>query len=192
MPHRYAEIMFTEKVKQAQSEYGYLKQNEFLSKHGGPNAMLGEKETLFIQQRDSAYMATVNEDGWPYIQHRGGPRGFLRVLDQNHLAFADFRGNTQMISTGNLAANDRVSLFLMDYAKRQRLKIIGCAQIQPAIRAPSDLLAQTLLGGYYADVERIVTIEVKAFDWNCPQHIQRRYTLDEIEERELCSTSISS
>jgi predicted pyridoxine 5'-phosphate oxidase superfamily flavin-nucleotide-binding protein len=143
---------------------------------------LTAEETEFIAGRESFYMATVTEDGWPYIQHRGGPKGFLRVLGQNQLGFADFKGNRQMLSTGNLNGNDRVCLFLMDYPRRERLKIIGRAEVLDAREHPglADQLSPTKeLRGR---VERLFLIDVLGFDWNCSQYITPRYTVEEIEE----------
>lgn len=144
-----------------------------------PPDELSSVEEAFIAARDSFYMATVTENGWPYIQHRGGPAGFLRVIGPNRLGFADVRGNRQMLSTGNVAANDRVALFLMDYPQRSRLKILGHAAIVAATEAP-ELAAELTLPGS-GPVERIVTIDVIAFDWNCPKYITPRYTKAEVE-----------
>lgn len=127
-------------------------------------------------QRDTFYMATVNADGWPYVQHRGGPAGFLRVLGPKCLAYADFRGNKQMISVGNVTTNERVSLILMDYPNRRRLKILGHLRVQDAEDVASEELAEVDLPGYKARIERVMYIDVVAFDWNCPQRITRRFT----------------
>lgn len=142
---------------------------------------LTDEEQRFIAARDSFYMATVTENGWPYIQHRGGPPGFLRVLSPKQLAFADYRGNRQMLSTGNLAANDRVALFLMDYPNRERLKILGHAKVQDAREHP-DLIARLAELRDQRIVERLFFIDVLAYDWNCPQHINPRYTAAEVEQ----------
>ena len=179
MAHRFAEIAFTPAVAEAQRHYGSREQNERMERFGGPNDALGPDERDFIAARDSFYMATVSETGWPYIQHRGGPPGFLKVLDENTVAFADFRGNKQLISTGNLSENDRVSLFLMDYPNKTRLKILGHAKIVEAQEDP-ELLARVAAEGYKARIERLVSIRVVAFDWNCQQHITRRFTEDEV------------
>jgi uncharacterized protein len=141
---------------------------------------LTEEERTFIEARDSFYMATITETGWPYIQHRGGPRGFLRVLSPTKLAFADYKGNRQMLSTGNLAANDRVALFLMDYQRRERLKILGHARIEDA-RQHGELVAQLAEPEVHRLVERLFFIEVISFDWNCPKYITPRYTAAEVE-----------
>lgn len=140
-----------------------------------------ENEAAFIAERDSFYLATVSETGWPYVQHRGGPRGFLKLVDDRTLAFADYRGNRQYISTGNLAANERASLFLMDYAHRARLKIY--ARIEAvALDADPALTALVTVPGYKAKLERIFRVRLEAFDWNCPQHITPRFTQDEVTE----------
>jgi len=138
-------------------------------------------EVAFVQARDSFYLATVSEDGWPYLQHRGGLAGFLRVLNSQTLAFADYRGNRQMLSTGNLAANDRVALFLMDYPQRTRLKILGHARIADARQHP-DIVKQLAEPDVHDSVERLCFIEVLSFDWNCPKYITPRFSAEEIQE----------
>ena len=174
MSHQFAELMFTKGVKAAQEQYGSRARLERFTSMAGPNDELGERESAFIAERDTFYLATVNEDGWPYVQHRGGPPGFLRVLGPKTLAYADFRGNTQLVSVGNVASNDRVSLILMDYPNRRRLKILGHMRVESAdIQLPD----------YKAKVERLVHIDVVAFDWNCPQYITQRYTESEFEQR---------
>ena len=140
-----------------------------------------EHEAAFIAERDSFYLATVSETGWPYVQHRGGPRGFLKVVDDRTLAFADYRGNRQYISTGNLAANDRASLFLMDYAHRARLKIYAHIEAV-ALDADPALTALVTVPGYKAKLERIFRVRLEAFDWNCPQHITPRFTEEQVTE----------
>ena len=138
-------------------------------------------EVEFISHRDSFYMATITENGWPYLQHRGGAKGFLRVTGPNQLMFADHGGNRQMISVGSLAVNDRVNLFLMDYPSRERLKILGHAKVLDACQHP-DLVARIAPpGGHAAKVERIFVIDVLSYDWNCPKFITPRYTADEIQ-----------
>ena len=142
---------------------------------------LGEAEVAFIATRDSFYLGSVSETGWPYVQHRGGPPGFLRVLGPQALGFADVRGNRQMLSTGNVAANDRVTLFLMDYPQRSRLKIIGHARVVPAREQP-DLAAALTVPEQEGPVERLFLIDVVGFDWNCPKYITPRYTAAEVQE----------
>ena len=176
MPARFQELAITPAVEAEQIRYYGQAQ---VRPDGAARDLLGEVESDFIAARDSFYMATVSENGWPYIQHRGGPPGFLRVLGPNALGFADLRGNRQMLSTGNLAVNDRVALFLMDYPQRSRLKILGHARIVPAAKEPE--LAGRLTPAGSRGVERIVLIDVEAFDWNCPKFITPRYTLPEIE-----------
>jgi predicted pyridoxine 5'-phosphate oxidase superfamily flavin-nucleotide-binding protein len=140
-----------------------------------------DNERAFIADRDSFYMATVSETGWPYIQHRGGPRGFLTLVDDRTLAFADYRGNRQYISLGNLAADDRVCLFLMDYKRRARLKMYARVETV-AVDADPDLTALVTVPDYRAKIERIFRLRLEAFDWNCPQHITPRFTEAEIVE----------
>ena len=138
-------------------------------------------EVGFIESRDSFYMASITENGWPYLQHRGGPPGFLRVTAPNVLAFADYRGNRQMISTGNVAVNDRIALFLMDYPRRTRLKILGHARVEDAREHP-ELVEQFASPEVRRIVERLFIIEVTSYDWNCPKYITPRYTAAEIEQ----------
>lgn len=145
-----------------------------------PPQVLGAIEREFISARDSLYLATVTEKGWPYVQHRGGPKGFLRVLGPRTLGFADVRGNRQLLSAGNLAASNRVALFLMDYPQRSRLKILGHATVVSVSDEPA--LALQLSAPQITSVERLVRIEVVAYDWNCPKYITPRYTKEEVDE----------
>ena len=138
----------------------------------------GERE--FIAERDSFYMATISEAGWPYVQHRGGPPGFVKVLDERTLAFADFRGNRQYISLGNLAANDRASLIFVDYPNRARLKLFAHVEARD-LATDSVLAAQLALPGYKGKPERAFVLTLETFDWNCPQHITPRFTADEVD-----------
>jgi len=141
----------------------------------------GEREAAFIAARDSFFMATVSETGWPYLQHRGGPQGFLKILDDRTLAFADFRGNRQYVSVGNLSVDDRACLFMVDYARRARLKIFARVELVPLDEEPA--LAELVVDpAYRAKVERIMKLKLEGFDWNCPQHIRPRFTEDEITE----------
>lgn len=180
MAHRFAEIAFTPGVKAIQEEMGSRANYARMEGEAEDvNHRLGEAEAAFLRGRDSFYMASVGETGWPYVLHRGGPAGFVRVLDDVSIGFADFRGNRQYVSMGNLAADDRVSLFFMDYANRTRLKLFGRARVvQPD---EPELLARLEVADYRARVERGIVIAVEAFDWNCPQHITRRFTLDDIQ-----------
>jgi len=175
LTHRSSDILFTDSVRKAQARYGSREQMERLQQQGPANDTLTEAERDFIQARDGFYLATVSESGWPYIQFRGGPAGFLRVLDAKTLGYADFRGNRQYVSTGNLAHNDRAALFFMDYANRTRLKLLGHARIADAREAP-DLAARLTVPDYPARVERAVLITVESYEWNCHQHITPRYT----------------
>lgn len=179
MSHRFAEIAFTPNVKKAQEANGNRQSYARLEMGEVHHDVLGPRETAFIAQRDSLYMATVSETGWPYIQHRGGPPGFIRALDQKTIGFADFRGNRQYVSVGNLATDDRVSMILMDYPNRARLKILGRARLV-GLEA-KDILDRLSLPDYRAVVERGFVITIEAFDWNCPQHITPRFTPAEIE-----------
>lgn len=183
MGHRQSEILFTDAVRKAQERYGSRGQMERLRTQGPANDMLGEHERRFIEARDGFYLSTVSESGWPYLQFRGGPAGFVRVLDGKTLGYADFRGNRQYISTGNLARDDRAALFFMDYANRARLKLLGHVKMLDAREAP-ELAARLAVPGYPAKVERAVLITVEAFDWNCHQHITPRYTEAEFRSAE--------
>jgi predicted pyridoxine 5'-phosphate oxidase superfamily flavin-nucleotide-binding protein len=147
----------------------------------GVKDRLGHDESEFIAERDSLYLATVSASGWPYIQHRGGPKGFLKVIDDHTLAFADFRGNKQFISTGNLGTDDRVALIMVDYPSRTRLKILGRTEVLEG-EVARDWIEGLSEPSYAAAIERAFVIRVEVFDWNCPQHITPRFTADEIRE----------
>ncbi len=182
MSNKFYDITFTEDVKVAQERYGSRRQYEKIQKQGRSNAVLTGAEIDFIEQRDGFYLATVNADGQPYIQFRGGKAGFLKVLDEKTIGFADFRGNLQYISVGNLSGeNKKAALFLMDYANRRRLKILAETEIRDYGDAP-ELIAKLKDENYKAKIERAVILHVEAFDWNCPQHITPRYTLEEIKQ----------
>jgi predicted pyridoxine 5'-phosphate oxidase superfamily flavin-nucleotide-binding protein len=183
MPHRFAEIVFTDAVKAAQIRNGSRAQNERMTERAGPNAALGAREAAFVAARDSFYLATVSETGWPYVQHRGGPPGFLKVIDPRTLAFADFGGNRQFVSVGNVSTDDRVSLFLMDYARQLRLKLLGRMRVYDLGEAPPELAFGVELPGYPARIERVAVVAIVAFDWNCPQHITPRFTAAELAAR---------
>jgi predicted pyridoxine 5'-phosphate oxidase superfamily flavin-nucleotide-binding protein len=181
MSKRFYEEMFTESVKRAQEHYGSRKAFERMEAQTSRGFEgLGDAEIDFIGTRDGFYMATVNQDGQPYIQFRGGPPGFLKVLDEKTLGFADFRGNLQYISVGNLSADNRAALFLMDYAHQRRLKLLLRAEVKDSAEVP-DLIAKLQTPGYKAKVERAMILHVEAYDWNCPQHITPRYTVEEIK-----------
>ena len=178
MRSRFRDIAFTDGVKRVQEAQGSRAGYARMSARAGEEAGLGPNEAAFIAARDSFYMASVGETGWPYVQHRGGPAGFLRVLDALQIGFADLSGNRQYVSVGNLGSDDRVSLILMDYPNRARLKIFGRARLVGENEAA--LLARLRLSGYEARVERGIVIAVEAFDWNCPQYITPRFTEAEI------------
>ena len=177
MGNKFAELAFTDTVKELQAAAGSRGSYARMETGDETNARLSDRESAFIAMRDSFYMATVSETGWPYMQHRGGPRGFIRVMDDKTLAFPDFSGNRQFVSLGNLKSDDRVSLFFMDYPNRARLKMLGRVRITET----SDVLESLELPDYKAKPERAFLIDVAAFDWNCPQHITPRFTPDDIE-----------
>jgi predicted pyridoxine 5'-phosphate oxidase superfamily flavin-nucleotide-binding protein len=164
------EVMFSASVRAEQARRGSRSAYGRRAKRGGFAAELPPEVAAFIAERDSAYLATASADGQPYVQHRGGPRGFVHVLDARTLAFADFAGNRQYISIGNLAENERAFLFFMDYAAGRRLKLWGRASV---IEAGSELTARLSAPGYPARVERAILFRIEAWDWNCPQHIPR-------------------
>ncbi|GAA3800718.1 MULTISPECIES: pyridoxamine 5'-phosphate oxidase family protein [Amycolatopsis] len=185
MPHRYLSTLTTPAVEAAQKQYGSYSAIQRMTSGWHTDGVLGEDEIGFIAERDSFYLGTVGETGWPYVQHRGGPPGFLKVLGVEDgaslLAWADFRGNRQYVSVGNLGASAKVSLFLMDYPHQQRLKILGEARSHDArTEEAASLLEKVALPGYRAHVERIITVRVRGYDWNCPQHITPRWTEAEL------------
>ena len=176
MAEKFLELLITPAVAGAQAHY-YGRSQPL--RGGAERDALTDDEAQFIQSRDSFYLSTVSESGWPYVQHRGGPPGFLHVVDPQTLAFADYQGNRQLLSTGNLAGNDRVCLFLMDYPQRTRLKILGHARTEDARQHP-ELVAKFAAPDVQRIVERVFLINVVSFDWNCPKYITPRYTLAEI------------
>ncbi len=179
MTARYLNLLFTPAVKAVQEKNGSRDAYAKRDSASQPDR-LAENEAQFIATRDSFYIASVGASGWPYVQHRGGPVGFVKVLDKRTLGFADFRGNRQYVSVGNLADDNRVALFMMDYPRRARLKVLGRARTVDLAGMP-ELAAALIDETYGAKVERGIIIDVEAFDWNCPQHITERYTLAEIE-----------
>ncbi len=180
MGRKFTKLAFTPKVKSMQEQHQSRAANRALEEVADRRDELSAKEIAFIQGRDSFYQATVGENGWPYVQFRGGPAGFLRVLDSKTIGYADFRGNVQYISLGNLTGNDRVAMILMDYPNRRRLKIWARAKIVLPQEDPQ-LIAQLEVADYRAEVQRGIVLTVEAFDWNCPQHITPRFTEREIE-----------
>src|SRR6267154_1061935 len=182
MSRRFKELAFTRLVKEHQQEHGSRRQYERMEQSAPQGDSLGPAEQDFIQRRDSFYMASVSETGWPYVQHRGGPKGFVRVLDPGLIGFADLRGNKQYVSLGNLEHDPRVALFFMDYPNQTRLKILGRVEVQE-----HDEIAPALIESFRPTdksdiIERVILIRVEAFDWNCPQHITPRSTIQEFEE----------
>ena len=180
MGRQFARIAFTPLVKEQQERHGSRRQYQRIEEGGEPGSRLGSDEREFIEARDGFYMASVSETGWPYIQFRGGPKGFLRVLDDQTLGFADLRGNKQYISVGNLQHDDRVALFLMDYVAQQRLKVLGRVTIVEGTVAAQELIAKLRTTERNALPERALLIHIEAFDWNCPQHITPRFTEEEV------------
>lgn len=180
MAKNFAAIAFTDAVKAMQEKLGsrvsYARMEKDVYVDG-----LTENEIDFIFQRNSFYMATIGENNFPYIQHRGGPKGFLKVLDAKRIGLIDFRGNMQYISAGNISANNNVALIMIDYPARARLKILAKAEIVELKDDPAlyDLLAPE---DYKFKSERMMIFNIEAFDWNCPQHITPRYTVEEIQE----------
>ncbi len=180
MSRSFAERAFTPLVKAQQEQHGSRRSYARMEEAGEAGDRLGEFEREFLADRDGFYMASTGETGWPYIQYRGGEKGFLHVLDDQTLGFADLRGNKQYITMGNLAHDDRVALFFMDYAHQMRLKILGRAVIHESDAAAGELIAQLRVPGEKTPTEHAVMIHVEAFDWNCPQHITPRYTQEEL------------
>ena len=176
MSRNYLNRMTTPSVQLVQDQY--LGQHQASGSDSPPDT-LGSEERAFIQSRDSCYLATSNENGWPYLQHRGGPIGFLKMLGPSQLGFADYRGNRQLLTTGNLSHLDRIAMFLMDYPTRSRLKILGYANVfRPS---ENSALAQRLIDpAMQSRVERLFLIKVEAFDWNCTQYITPRFTATQL------------
>jgi predicted pyridoxine 5'-phosphate oxidase superfamily flavin-nucleotide-binding protein len=180
MARNFASLAFTDQVKALQKRFGSRATYELVEKR---NVVTGltESEAEFIGSRDSFYMASIGENGFPYIQHRGGPKGFVKVIDAKTLGFIDFSGNKQYITVGNLMTKSNVALIMMDYPQQARLKIYAKAEIIELNERP-DLLKALSLENYKARPERMMLLHVEAYDWNCPQHIVPRYTEEEIEE----------
>ena len=183
MANIFSQLTFTDNVAAVQTEMGSRPANLALLNRGPAADRLGPDEQAFIAARDGFYMATVGSTGWPYMQFRGGPAGFLHVIDSTTLAFADVVGNRQYITAGNLRSNDRVALFLMDYPNQARLKILGHAELLPWSDAGS--LRDGLLIDPKSKPERLVRIQLAGFSWNCPQHIPQRWTLEELQHTSL-------
>jgi uncharacterized protein len=181
MSHSFGSLMFTPAVKALQERYGSRRQYAKGEQCGECREQLTAQELEFIAERDSFYIATVSETGWPYVQHRGGAKGFLQPIDERTLGFADYRGNKQYVSTGNLVTDSRVALILVDYPSQARLKILGRAKVLER-EAAAEWIPRLYDPAYKAVVERVFIIDVQAFDWNCQQHITPRFTPQEIQE----------
>jgi uncharacterized protein len=187
MKHYSSDVAFSPAVKQVQAERGSRAAYARVESGGGFQSEVTEELCAFLEQTDTAFLATASAEGQPYVQHRGGPRGFIRALDEKTLAFVDFSGNRQYVSTGNLSENDRVCLFLIDYARRRRIKVWGRARIVPAT---PELIAKLAPSGYRARPEQVVLLSVSAWDINCPQHIPQKLdaadvsrAIDELQAR---------
>jgi len=178
MAYTFLDLLSTPAVQAAQTAQGSRRVWENLTADRAFTRFT-ENEAAFIAARDSFYLASVSESGWPYVQHRGGPAGFLRVLDETTLTFADYSGNRQYISLGNVAADDRVSLILVDYPNRARLKILAHMEVRD-LAADPELAARLATPGYKGRPERAFVLRLEAFDWNCPQHITPRFTAEEL------------
>ncbi|MEO0772002.1 MAG: pyridoxamine 5'-phosphate oxidase family protein [Pseudomonadota bacterium] len=178
MVQAFYETLFTDAVRQMQKDEGTAR---MYARHLADDAprkdRLGPDEDHFLRLRDGFYQATVSENGWPYVQFRGGPRGFLKVLDDQTIAYADFRGNRQYISDGNLKGDDRIAIIATDYPNSARIKILGRARLSD----DESLIERLRDPDYRGHVERAVVIAVEAFDWNCPQHLPVRLTMEELQ-----------
>ena len=179
MARNFGSLVFTPLVKALQEKYGSRRQYARMEASVTSPARMGSDESAFIAERDSFYIATVGASGWPYVQHRGGPKGFLKVIDDRTIGFADYRGNKQFITTGNLGSDNRAALIMVDYPGQARLKILGHAEV---FEGPGDWTNRLRVAGDGSPVERAYVIHVEAFDWNCPQHITPRFTEEQIRE----------
>jgi len=179
MGRAFSDLAFTDDVRAEQSRMGSRSAYARLDEAKDSRSSLTAREAEYIEARDGFYQASVSQTGWPYVQFRGGQPGFMKVLDEHTIAYADLRGNRQYVSVGNFKGNDRVALILMDYAHQRRLKIMGRVKLVAA-RDDAALMARLAQPGLATPIERAVVIDVQAFDWNCPQHITPRYTEAEI------------
>jgi predicted pyridoxine 5'-phosphate oxidase superfamily flavin-nucleotide-binding protein len=182
MGRRFQELAFTPLVKEHQQEHGSRRQYERMEHAAPAGDVFGPAEQEFIKRRDSFYMASVSETGWPYVQHRGGPKGFVRVINPSLIGFADLRGNKQYVSLGNLEHDPRVALFFMDYPNQTRLKILGRVEVHEHDKEAPALIESFRPANKSDVIERVILIHVEGFDWNCPQHITPRYTMEELQE----------
>mgnify|MGYP005664219495 CR=1 FL=1 len=183
MNQNFTKMAFTQSVKDVQTEFG--SRNHYAKlEHSADRFELTEKEEPFIRTRDSFYLSSVGENGWPYVQYRGGPKGFLKIIDSATLGMADYRGNGQYISTGNFNSTRKAMLFLMDYPTKSRLKIWAEAEVL-AIKENEELAKKLVDDEYGAVIERLLLFHIKAYDWNCKQHITPRFTLEEYQNMAL-------
>ena len=180
MAYTFGSLVFTPVIKALQERYGSRRQYARREASVFSQDGLGPSEIQFLAECDSFYMASIGATGWPYVQHRGGAKGFLKVIDEHTIAFADFRGNKQFISTGNLTTDDRVALILVDYPRQARLKILGHVKIVEGTEA-AEWIEKVRDRDYDAVIERVFVIHVEAFDWNCQQHITPRFTAEQIQ-----------
>lgn len=180
MAKNFAEIAFTDAVKKLQEKNGSRKGYERMEKFNIVDG-LTESEMAFIENRDSFYLASIGSNDFPYVQHRGGPKGFLKVLDSKRLGFIDFTGNKQYVSVGNMKTHNHVSLIMVDYPTRTRLKAFAKAEVIE-LKDNTELYQSLDLKEYKFRPERMMVFHIEAYDWNCPQHITPRYTVDEINE----------
>ncbi len=180
MAKNFGEIAFTDAVKKLQEKYGSRNSYSRMEKFNVIDG-LTDSEISFIQNQDSFYLASIGSNNFPYIQHRGGPKGFLKILDANRIGFIDFTGNKQYVTVGNMATNNNVSLIMVDYPSKSRLKIYAKSEIVELKDNPS-LYEKLNLKNYKFRPERMLILNIEAYDWNCPQHITPRYTVKEIEQ----------
>lgn len=179
MPRKFTQLAFTPAVKAIQEQKGSRETYARFEQSGPENDTITPEIAEFIAQMDGFYLGTVSSNGYPYIQFRGGNSGFLKTLDHKTLGFADFRGNVQYVTVGNLSQNDKAFLFLMDYRHRKRLKIWGKARY---VTGDETLIEHLKVPGYEAQIEGVILFEVEAWNWNCPQHIPIRYSYEEVTQ----------
>jgi hypothetical protein len=177
----FGSLVFTPTIKALQERHGSRGQYARMEQSDPADDGLGPMEKEFLAERDSFYMASTGSTGWPYIQHRGGPAGFVKVIDDNTIAFANFSGNKQYVTSGNAVTDNRVALIFVDYPRQERLKLLGKLEILEGEKA-SEWLEKVRHPEYKAAVDSVYVVHVEAFDWNCPQHIVPRFTAVQIRE----------
>lgn len=180
MSRCFFDLAFTPAVKAQQERQGTRAAYAAAAARAASDAALSARETAFIAERDTFFLASVSETGWPYVQHRGGPVGFVRHLDQATIGWAEFAGNGQYVTAGNATRDDRVAMVFIDFARRKRLKLLGHLREHEPRDRP-DLAIRLDVDGYRAEIERLAVVTVEAYDWNCPQHIVPRFALAEVE-----------